>query len=279
VTDVVFVIHGIRDEGYWTRKIAGRVERAASRDGAKRVIATETSGYGYFPMLSFLRPGARQEKVEWLMDRYTEARAVYPNSKVKFHFVGHSHGTYLLAKALEDYPAVRFEQVVFAGSVVHRDYQWQRFIPERVKSVVNFTATADWVVAFFPNALQQIGIQDLGSAGHDGFKFANPANGVIQPETYLIGGHSAALQESMWDSIAKFVVTGEFQPPPSTLTSREHAKWVEYPGAVAPLLWLAIAAILGLILCALVRLRIREWKKTVVVMAYLFILWIVLTRV
>ena len=44
-------------------------------------------------MLSFLRPGVRQEKVEWLMDRYTEAKAMYP--KAKFHFVGHSHGTYL----------------------------------------------------------------------------------------------------------------------------------------------------------------------------------------
>lgn len=148
VTDVVFVIHGIRDEGYWTQKIARRVQQAGKQNNRGLVIATETSSYGYFPMLSFLKPGARQEKVEWLMDRYTEARATYPTAK--FHFVGHSNGTYLLAKALHDYPSIRFNQVVFAGSVVQRNYQWHKFIPHRVKSVLNFVATADWVVAFFP---------------------------------------------------------------------------------------------------------------------------------
>ncbi len=158
--------------------------------------ATDT----YFPMLSFLQPGARQEKVEWFMDRYTEARATYPTAK--FHFIAHSHGTYLLAKALLDYPSVRFNQVVFAGSVVQRNYQWQKFIPHRVKSVPNLVATADWVVVFFPKALQSIGIQDMGSARHDGFQVAKMQPRVIEPDTYIVGGHGAALQEAMWDSIA-----------------------------------------------------------------------------
>src|SRR5262249_22061149 len=150
VSDVVFVIHGIRDEGYWTRKIAYHVQLEGQKLG--RTVATETSTYGYFPMLPFLRPGAREEKVQWLMDRYTEARARYPRAQ-RFHYVGHSNGTYLLTKALEESPAVHFDQVVFAGSVVRRDYSWDRFIPRRVKGVLNFVATADWVVAFFPNAL------------------------------------------------------------------------------------------------------------------------------
>ena len=115
VTDVVFVVHGIRDEGYWTEKIARRVLQLS--DSLKnatpsRKIAIVTAGYGYFPMLSFLRPGARQEKVEWLMDQYTRAKARYPNAA--FSFVGHSNGTYLLAKALHEYPAVKFKNVLFA---------------------------------------------------------------------------------------------------------------------------------------------------------------------
>ena len=278
VTDVVFVIHGIRDEGYWTRKIASRVQRAGKQHDSKRVIAAETSSYGYFPMLSFLRPGAREDKVEWLMDRYTEARAMYP--KANFHFVGHSHGTYLLAKSLQDYPAVRFDQVVFAGSVVQREYEWHKFIPSRVKFVLNFVATADWVVAFFPNALQTIGIQDLGSAGHDGFEAANTQPRVIQPaKTYIVGGHSAALQEAMWDSIAEFTVTGKFQLPPDALRSDKQAWWVAYPAKVAPLIWVVVAGLLGWVLYLLLSLRIREWIKTLVIIIYLAVIWIVLTEV
>jgi pimeloyl-ACP methyl ester carboxylesterase len=75
VTDVVFVIHGIRDTGFWTHKIARRVQAAGRRhEGERREFATETSTYGYFPMLSFLLPSRRREKVAWLADRYVRAR-------------------------------------------------------------------------------------------------------------------------------------------------------------------------------------------------------------
>ena len=53
-----------------------------------------------------------------------------------------------LSKVLQDYPAVKFEHVVFTGSVVHRGYAWNLYVPKWVKSVVNFVTTADWV-AFF----------------------------------------------------------------------------------------------------------------------------------
>jgi len=274
VTDVVFVIHGIRDEGYWTRKIARRVQRFAQLSKSGRIIVSETSSYGYFPMLSFLTPGKRQEKVEWLMDRYTEARAKYPEAN--FHFIGHSNGTYLLAKALKDYSAVQFKQVVFAGSVVQRDYKWHEMIPDRVHSVLNFMATADWVVAFFPKALQSVGIQDLGSAGHDGF---DDAEVLEPPQMYIIGGHSAALQEAMWDSIAEFTITGHFQPPPAALQSKEQAKWVSIPAQIAPLLWLAICGALVWILHVLIGLEIREWVKTTLIITYITMIWMVLTKV
>ncbi|VVM84132.1 hypothetical protein PS647_02476 [Pseudomonas fluorescens] len=278
VTDVVFIIHGIRDEGYWAEKIAYRVKLAGQSQG--RVVAAVTSTYGYFPMLSFLTPGARQEKVEWLMDRYTEARAKYPNAE-RFHYIGHSHGTYLLAKALQDYPSVRFDNVVFAGSVVRQEYEWNKLVPERVKSVHNFVATSDWVVAFFPKALQSLDIQDLGSAGHDGFTTATELGPIQElPETYIIGGHSSALQEALWDGMAVYTMTGKFQlPQGAEIVEKEQSWWVVWPGKVAPVLWLIIASAVVLGFRIILKMRIREWKKTLAIVVYCMVLWTILTEV
>ncbi|NNC99144.1 MAG: alpha/beta hydrolase, partial [Gammaproteobacteria bacterium] len=206
VTDLIFIIHGIRDEGYWTKKIARRVKSLGSQF-TNRKIATETSTYGYFPMLSFLIPGARQEKVEWLMDKFTQAKARYPNAI--FHYVGHSHGTYLLTRALQDYPSVEFGQVVFAGSVVRKEFEWHKYVPTRVSAVLNYVASADWVVAFFPKALESLNVQDLGSAGHAGFSEsidnqrlirARAVDEYYEASSFVSGGHGAALQEQMWDN-------------------------------------------------------------------------------
>ena len=147
VTDVVFVIHGIRDKGYWTHRIAREVMRQAKgskveRNGQlrDRIVTSETSTYGYFPMLSFLWPRRRRAKVEWLMDQYAESLAKYPNAE--FMYVGHSNGTYLLARALKLYPSCRFTNVVFAGSVVRRKFEWNRYIrADQVENVLNFVAT------------------------------------------------------------------------------------------------------------------------------------------
>lgn len=177
VEHVVFVIHGIRDGGYWTRKIAQRIrEHAAKHFGeeeAKNRWRCVTSSYGYFAMLPFLLPWVRTQKVEWLMDLYVGERSRYPNAE--FSYVGHSNGTHLVARALENYPAACFRNVLFAGSVVRRGYDWDAFLSaNRVRKVLNMVATRDWVVALFPQGLEPLqGFFDLGGAGFGGFKQAD----------------------------------------------------------------------------------------------------------
>jgi pimeloyl-ACP methyl ester carboxylesterase len=276
VTDVVFVIHGIRDEGFWTQRIATKAKEIA-KDHPKRKIASKTSSYGYFPILSFLTPGARQKKVGWLMERYVEAKVSYPNAV--FHYVGHSHGTYLLAKALKDYPAVNFQNVVFAGSVVEQDYAWEKYVPQRVDRILNFVASADWVVAFFPNAFETFGWQDLGGAGYFGFVSADEIAELIQPEEYLVGGHSAAIKELMWESIANFVISGDFGFPKEVKKSKKPAWWVYYPGKVAWIILLMGAFVLGLILYLIIRWNTKkQWKKTLAIVAYVWAVFLLLTK-
>jgi hypothetical protein len=146
VTDVVFVIHGIRDKGFWTHKIARAVKQEAERE--KRVFHSFTRTYGYFAIFPFVVPWVRHWKTCWLMDHYVLMRALY--LAAKFSYVGHSNGTYLLGRALLHYPAAKFHHVVFVGSVVRCDYPWSTLLPDKsenrpgqVDKILNYVATED----------------------------------------------------------------------------------------------------------------------------------------
>ena len=221
---VVFVVHGIRDYGFWTRRLAIRIKEEARRRGID--CQTITSSYGFFPMGPFLLPAERRKRVGWLLDQYVTARAMHPNAN-RFCFVGHSNGTYLLANALENCPAMRFESVVFAGSVARRDYDWSRWLAKgskQVHRVLNYVATGDWVVATIPAGMQAWGLRigrryiwkpKIGDAGHHGF----PDTDGLEQVRYVPGGHSAALGSDRWGEIADFVLGG---PGPSRSPSDPH---------------------------------------------------------
>lgn len=289
VKRVVFVIHGIRDVGYWTQKIARQIKSRAAAHGKLHEWATETSSYGYFPMLPFLLPWYRRRKVEWLMDQYTENLARYPNAS--FSFVGHSNGTYLLAKALELYPCCHFDNVVFAGSVVRRSYEWRQLLqsdPPRVGAVLNFVASRDWVVAFFPKLFQDLHLQDLGSAGHDGFiKTKRDADLALHQVEYVRGAHSAAIQESVWQTIADFVVDGKINIGTAAVLEKRREFLVAFLGRFPLLVWA------GLLLFAYVIWQgiemslgllfpdpgTRSFALGAGFVTYMLLLWLIVTRV
>ncbi len=252
VKRVVFVIHGIRDEGHWTQKIANRARAIFNQDGqgTRDQIAVETSSYGYFSMLQFLLPWERWKKVLWLLDEYVEARRRYPMAK--FSYIGHSHGTFIIAKALSKYEDVVFERIAFAGSVVNRNYPWSKLLDQgRVGNVLNFSASSDWVVGIFPKIAQikPIGFlmgQVLGSAGSEPFK-ASETDKRVNNNEYVKGSHGAAIEEDNWDNLARFVICNEipaedtiqYQKKPSFLFKGCMA-WVTCVGG-----W-ALAIFLGL---------------------------------
>jgi pimeloyl-ACP methyl ester carboxylesterase len=284
IKNVIFVIHGIRDRGFWTKKIARRIRAL----GGNHAYATETSTYGYFPMLPFLLPFYRRNKVEWLMDQYTENLALYP--KAKFHYVGHSNGTYLLAKALQEYPSCRFKHVVFAGSVVRTDYRWSdRVNKHQVEKVLNFVATGDWVVAFFPKLFQVLRWQDLGSAGHDGFKFqeqrlsdfiAVDESRTIEQVQYIQGDHGAALKEENWDAIANFILSGQVSPPqlPQSLLKNRQEQFIALVGKAPYLVWIIIFLFVFGIGRIILSFDLAEWQRTVLFVIYIWLIWRILSR-
>jgi len=244
-------------------------------------------------MLPFLVPSRRRKKVEWLMDHYVEAKVLYPNAR--FSYIGHSNGTYLVARAFELYSGCRFENVVFAGSVVRRSYDWGRAIQAgQVDAVLNYVAAADRVVAYLPAAWELIRIQDVGSAGHNGFEQAgregsklgqrsfpqgDQRQGWLYERGYLPGGHEAALVERNWDDIAQFIVNGvPAQNPAITVLSKQEPV-VAAVGAVSPLLWVALPVLL-LLISWLIWIQpwiSPEWARTLLLVAFVWSIWKVLT--
>lgn len=254
VKKVVFVLHGIRDRGYWTHKIARKVrqrywsDHPKERDAVPRVlvIASETSSYGYFPAFSFIFRSRRHDKTIWLVEEYAATLARYPNAT--FSFVGHSNGTYLLAHAIATYPAIKFDRAVLAGSVIRRSFDWKEFAPDQIERVVNYKASRDLVLAFLTKPLQRLAWFDIGAAGHDGF---DAEGGAVMNAGPVEGGHSAAVSEDMWKDIAEFITDGTI-PATKSVDRTELATWV---GRLSPVLLAGVV-----VLAVWVGIMIWNWS-------------------
>lgn len=270
VDHVVFIIHGIRDDAEWIggleRVIARRVRQAT--DGLVIVRAPE---YGYFPMGSFLVSPWRQERVRWFVDRYTEevARAT---GTAKVSFIGHSNGTYLLAKGMLDYQQLRFHNVAFAGSVVPQAYPWDKFVTgdsaARITAVRNDRGDRDWVVAVLPRLFEilagLVGAQEgwLTEVGSGGFRGFTNASGK-QQEHVLRGWHDAGIQSDNFESLAEFVLSGRAEPPQSLrVESKTPDAVVLILSRLSWLLWLllvGLAVLVGFLFTWLLG-RPHRWK-------------------
>jgi hypothetical protein len=230
VTHVVFVVHGIRDLGEWAAAFEQELQKKFQElqpPGSENKLAVASARYGYFGMGPFLLKPVREKYVKWLMDEYTETLAQYPNA-MQVDFIGHSNGTYLLTAALQRYEALNIGRVVFGGSVVRHDYNWDKIFEHRIMQlenhqtmteheakyrVVNYTAVDDWVVALFPRFFEPRPMtllkNDIGSAGFNGFTTNVPQ---VVNVTGLTGGHAAFL--SRIPEISAFILNGELDPGP-----------------------------------------------------------------
>lgn len=201
---VVIVLHGIRaGNTTWVRDISDRLER--DWPGVRAVPAT----YGRFSARKFVIPVTRRKFLRWMQDTYAEELA--ENPRATFHFIGHSNGTYLLGRSLEQIENMRFTRVVLAGSVLEDGYDWHsRVALGQVGSLRNHRAAKDVPVAMLCRGLRAVGMRDIGTGGVDGFNDTDPAKTEVY---YYRGGHSAALTAANLPHLASFVMDGQMTTP------------------------------------------------------------------
>ncbi len=262
VDRVVFIIHGIRDNGFWTKRVAREI-KAEGRKG-DLVIRAPSPSYGFFSMWDFINPWGREEATYWFLERYAEAKRLWPGAKVSF--VGHSNGTFLAARALAICPMVHLERIAFAGSVVRTDYRWANEPKDEgsrkrgrrgrvIDSVLNIVATRDLVVACLPGAFQRLGLRPLGVGGAGAAGFSYTPSGAEGPKVhnfrYVSGGHGAGVDEPMWQAMARFIVDGELpENVPEQERPSDRKWWHKALMMLAVWITLGVAAGLGwLVLC------------------------------
>lgn len=214
VEHVIVILHGIRDNGFWAKRIAHRIKEKwrSEKQGQKMPdqempVRAVSLSYGYFSLWDFLRPGGRRQAVEWFQNVYADITALYPKAEISF--IGHSNGTYLGTHALEC-ENLDFRYMILAGSVVKRNF-WETKAKSwkwksKVERLLNIQAVDDWVVALFPGGLEVIPFigkwMDLGGLG----AFGNQYLDQKYEQRVIPGGHSAGIKDDKWDCLASFVL-------------------------------------------------------------------------
>ena len=286
---VVFIVHGVRDLGEWPSEFETALQAQVTQLRDDRPLAIASVRYGYFGMGQFLLRRDREKYVRWFMDQYTETLASYPAVE-EVHFIGHSNGTYLLASALGQYRSLKMDRLVLAGSVVPRDYDWNKiFAANQVQKVRNYVADDDLVVALFPRFFETEPMRRLdntiGSAGFNGFTAVDQKTGrpLVENVAFIHGGHDAFMDHV--EPIAQFLIPTAAQtaqqqalladPPAPSVRSgaalkfySDYLTWTLWAFLAFVVLWLGAriswaagpdGAIIALLLYVFVLLQVLRW--------------------
>jgi hypothetical protein len=200
---IYFVMHGIRaSNDDWVQAMANLI--SAQFQSAKVIPPT----YGRFSALQFVAPPLRRKKVRWFQDLYSSELA--KNPMAKFHFVGHSYGTYLFGYGIRRLNGMSFERVSLNGSVLPAQWDWDKY-RRQVRELRNARAQKDYPVGLLCSALRGIRMLDIGTAGYNGFQIPF---GPHSEAFYYQGGHGASVDKNARPHILSFLVNGCNATPP-----------------------------------------------------------------
>lgn len=205
---VYFLLHGIR-AGKYENWVGGLARELANRE---QHAVVHSPSYGYFSAAEFALPFTRSRNLRNFLDWYS--RLYVTHHAASFNFAGHSNGTYMLGQALLNVPAIHFDRVYLAGSVLPREYPWSKIVDRnQVCKIHSDRASQDWPVGWLCAALRGVGMRDVGTSGFDGFDQAVPE---LSEHMYSFhGNHGAALTgRNRLQEVAAFLHSGACDSDP-----------------------------------------------------------------
>lgn len=117
-SQVVILIHGIRDFALWQNSVRNTLEEAG--------MAVEAINYGRFNLLEFLSPFAffRKRAIEKVWRQIRIVRQNNPQADISV--IAHSFGTYVVAQLMKENFDIKFHRILFCGSVVPYDFPFEQ---------------------------------------------------------------------------------------------------------------------------------------------------------
>lgn len=168
---VLVSIHGLLSRAEWNKEIA---PIASSQDWIFAPYTYDTNK----PDLLF-RSGKRSSVVDDFRDWIYELQNRFEG---EISIIAHSFGTYIIAEYLEgfineEYPPVVFNSIILTGSILNKDFDWEKYRGYSVGSVYNTIAPNDEYVKYMPETelKKYIGMSQLfGRSGVEKFESKTP---------------------------------------------------------------------------------------------------------
>lgn len=232
VTDLILVVHGIRDRAAWFNTVRQLIEGETTR-----VLGHK---YGYFSALRFLAPwDSAKVPLQRLKKFYDDATTQYPEAQVSV--IAHSFGSYLVTRLMMEDDEVRLHRVLLCGCVVEQGFDWST-IKDQIGDATD-QDKRDYIVNDCGNGdvwpvLAQASGWRYGNAGTDGF------GGVFVTDRIHKGGHGLFFDKRF---IRKYWVPylhrGAIVKAEGNIVQGENIPWwIRLLGAL-PLRWVPIFAI------------------------------------
>lgn len=114
VPHLVVLVHGINTRALWMHSVGPALE-----DAGFKVALT---GYGKFSILRFLLPFrvAHEGAIERVLRAINTAIMLYRPQRMSV--ISHSFGTYVVAQIMAEHPELKWDHVIFCGSVLKDDF-------------------------------------------------------------------------------------------------------------------------------------------------------------
>ena len=132
---LVILVHGIRSRAQWYAPI---------RNALHPEFDVEPTNFGFFRLLKFLLPLSyfRTQAAEEVERDIREAMEEHNVKEVSV--IAHSFGTFVIGWLLQNRPKVKFNHIIFCGSVLPRKFPFQFLDAGSFQTCVNEVGTRDY---------------------------------------------------------------------------------------------------------------------------------------
>jgi hypothetical protein len=208
---IVMTVHGIRTRGAWQKKFSTALDEYPLEDGQNFICKALDNAA--LSLWSLILPSLRSREVNRFLEEYTRVREQYRELP---SVVAHSFGMYIVAKAMQKYPEVCFDRIIFCGSILPTDFPWSQLDERRFARMLHDYGLLDiWV------KLVEWIVSDMGKSGTRGFE--DKAGGRIVERAHPLFRHSDYFYKANFsNNWIPFLLGGE---PRNTMSRVSRWNW------------------------------------------------------